>query len=240
MSQKTLRLGVNIDHVATLRNVRGDTPYPDLVRAANHAAAGGGDLITIHLREDRRHIRDADLVRLMAEQTLPINLEMALTNEMQQIALNARPAAICLVPERRQELTTEGGLDAVRLGSSLKEFIAPLRAAGITISLFLAADAAQIQAAAAAGASAVELHTGAYAEHPASELPKLTAAAQQIQALGMACHAGHGLNFANVAPIAALPEVEELNIGHFLVAESVFVGLTAAVRQMKDLMLDAR
>jgi len=234
-----MRLGVNIDHVATLRNARG-ADYPDLLRAALAAEAGGADLITVHLREDRRHIRDADVTRLLAQQKLPINLEMAITAEMQQIALDACPAAVCLVPERRQELTTEGGLDALKLGADLAEFIQPLRAAGIAVSLFLDPDPAQIQAAQQAGAAAVELHTGAYAHAKYGELARLQDAAAQVRALGMACHAGHGLTFANVHEIAAIPQVEELNIGHFLVSEAVFVGLTAAVAEMKRLMMVAR
>ncbi len=234
-----MRLGVNIDHVATLRNARG-ADYPDLLRASLAAEAGGADLITIHLREDRRHIRDADVTRLLAEQKLPINLEMAVTAEMQQIALDARPEAVCLVPERRQELTTEGGLDARKLGADLVEFVKPLRAAGIAVSLFLDPDPAQIQAAQQVGATAVELHTGGYAHAKHGELARLQDAAAQVRALGMACHAGHGLTFANVHEIAAIPQVEELNIGHFLVSEAVFIGLSAAVVEMKRLMMVAR
>ncbi|MBM3602250.1 MAG: pyridoxine 5'-phosphate synthase [Alphaproteobacteria bacterium] len=234
-----MRLGVNIDHVATLRNVRG-ADYPDLGRAALAAQAGGADLITIHLREDRRHIRDDDVAQLLASQSLPINLEMAITAEMQRIALANRPAAVCLVPERRQELTTEGGLDALKLGGDLAEFVKPLRAAGITVSLFLDPDHDQLLAAQQAGATAVELHTGAYAHGKVGELVRLQQAAARVGALGMACHAGHGLTFANVHAIAAIPEVEELNIGHFLVAEAVFIGLSASVAEMKRLMMAAR
>ncbi len=242
-----LRLGVNIDHVATLRNARGGAD-PDPVRAAVLAQNAGADGITLHLREDRRHIRDADLPAVMAAVTLPINLEMAATLEMQRIALAHRPHAVCLVPERREERTTEGGLEVARDTDRLRDYIAPLAAAGARVSLFIAPDEAQVEAAAAVGAQVVELHVGAYCEHCTAgddaardeELRKLFSAAALAQDLGLEVHAGHGLNFENVGPIAAIPEVVELNIGHFLIGEAVFVGLEAAIREMRRQMNLAR
>jgi pyridoxine 5-phosphate synthase len=242
-----LRLGVNIDHVATVRNARGG-PYPDPLRAARIAEAAGADGITAHLREDRRHITDADIDALMEALDLPLNLEMAATEEMQAIALRHRPHAVCLVPERREERTTEGGLEVAREENRLAHFIAPLREAGCRVSIFIAADRPQIEAAHRIGAPVVELHTGAYCEaglagdhaEEARELARLTDMASFARDLGLEVHAGHGLTFDNVAPIAALPELVELNIGHFLVGEAIFVGLDAAIRRMRALMDEAR
>jgi pyridoxine 5-phosphate synthase len=242
-----LRLGVNIDHVATIRNARG-TPWPDPLRAARLAEAAGADGITAHLREDRRHISDADIDALMANLTLPLNLEMAATPEMQAIALRHRPHAVCIVPERREERTTEGGLDVAGNENALADFIAPLRDAGSRVSLFIGHQPAQIEAAARIGAAVVELHTGAYcdldtegrhAERDA-ELAALRDGARRAQALGLEVHAGHGLTFDTVGPIAAIPELAELNIGHFLIAESVFTGLAEAIREMRRRMDAAR
>ncbi|RMC36469.1 pyridoxine 5'-phosphate synthase [Paracoccus alkanivorans] len=242
-----LRLGVNIDHVATIRNARG-TPWPDPLRAARIAEAAGADGITAHLREDRRHISDADIDALMEHLALPLNLEMAATEEMQRIALRHRPHAVCLVPEKREERTTEGGLDVAGNDSMLADFIAPLREAGCRVSLFIGHEPAQIEAAARIGAAVVELHTGAYcdldtegriAERDA-ELAGLTEGARLAADLGLEVHAGHGLTFGTVGPIAALPQVAELNIGHFLIAESVFTGLGDAIREMRRRMDEAR
>ncbi len=242
-----LRLGVNIDHVATVRNARGG-PYPDPLRAALLAEAAGADGITAHLREDRRHIRDADIDALAGGVGLPLNLEMAATDEMQAIALRIRPHAVCLVPERREERTTEGGLEALRDEARLARYVAPLRQAGSRVSIFIAPDRAQIEAAARIGAPVIELHTGAYCEHDLAgdarardaELARLVEAAAFARGLGLEVHAGHGLTFGNVGPIAAIPEVVELNIGHFLIAEAIFVGLEAAIRRMRAAMDDAR
>ncbi len=242
-----LRLGVNIDHVATVRNARGGAD-PDPARAARLAQQAGADGITLHLREDRRHIVDADLRAVMDAVTLPINLEMAATEEMLSIALAHNPHAVCIVPERREERTTEGGLEVAADTQRLSAFIAPLHAAGARVSLFLAPDEAQIEAARQVGAQVVELHTGSYAEHVAAgddaarddELRRLFAAASLAQDLGLEVHAGHGLSFANVGPIAAIPEVVELNIGHFLIGEAIFTGLEAAVREMRRQMALAR
>jgi pyridoxine 5-phosphate synthase len=243
-----LRLGVNIDHVATIRNARGGL-HPCPLRAAEIAAAAGADGITVHLREDRRHITDDDLARLAGGIALPINLEMAATDEMLAIALRHRPHAACIVPERRAERTTEGGLDAAGQHNSLQPIVARLKDAGIRVSLFVAPDARQLEAAARLGVPVVELHTGPYAhagDDPAmpdavgAELARLARAAALCDQLGLECHAGHGLNYANVAPVAALPQLAELNIGHFLVGEAVFVGLDAAIRQMRAHMDAAR
>jgi pyridoxine 5-phosphate synthase len=236
-----LRLGVNIDHVATIRNARGGD-HPDPLRAAHLAAAAGADGITAHLREDRRHMTDADIARLVAEIELPLNLEMAATDEMLAIALKNRPHAACIVPERRAERTTEGGLDARGKHNSLKPFVARLAEAGIRVSLFIAPEARQIEAAAALGAPVVELHTGPYAHSDGSvdELARLADAARLAASLGLEVHAGHGLSFANVGPVAALPELAELNIGHFLIGEAVFTGLEAAIREMRARMDEAR
>lgn len=241
----TVRLGVNIDHVATLRNARGGV-HPCPVAAAKLAAEAGADGITAHLREDRRHIRDADMRRLKAEVALPLNFEMAATPEMLALALEIRPNACCLVPEKREERTTEGGLDVAGQEAALTGFCAKLHAAGIRSSLFVAPDAAQIAAAARIGATIIELHTGHYAElapgsaEAATELAKLQEAARQGASLGLEMHAGHGLTSANVGPIAAIPELHELNIGHFLIGEAVFMGLADAIQTMRKAMDEAR
>lgn len=242
-----LRLGVNIDHVATLRNARGGA-MPDPVRAAAMAEAAGADGITAHLREDRRHIRDADIGAIMAAITIPLNFEMAATDEMQKIALTHRPHAACIVPERREERTTEGGLEVAGDQNRLAHYIGPLRDAGCRVSMFIAADPAQIIACHRIGAPVIELHTGAYCDFHAegdfaasdAELARLIAGAKQAADLGLEVHMGHGLNFDTVAPIAAIPEVRELNIGHFLIGEAVFLGLPAAIAQMRTLMDAAR
>ena len=242
-----LRLGVNIDHVATVRNARG-TPWPDPIRAAKIAEEAGADGITAHLREDRRHISDADIDRLMEALRLPLNLEMAATDEMQRIALRHRPHAVCLVPERREERTTEGGLDIVRDESRLADYIAPLRDAGSRVSLFIGHEPRQIEAAARIGAAVVELHTGAFcdldtegrtAERDA-ELAGLRQGAELAHSLGLEVHAGHGLTFSTVAPIAAITQIKELNIGHFLISEAIFAGLAGAIQGMRRLMNAAR
>jgi len=227
-----MRLGVNIDHVATVRNARGGA-HPDPVRAAQLAIAAGADGITAHLREDRRHIRDEDIARLLNEIKAPLNLEMAATDEMVGLACALRPHACCIVPEKRSEVTTEGGLDVVGRLGSLRPKIAALKAAGIRVSLFIAPDPAQLMAAAEAGAQVVELHTGAYAEGVEGELARLAAAAFQTEALGLECHAGHGLSYDNVGSIAALPQIAELNIGHFLIGEAIFRGLAEAIAEMR-------
>lgn len=238
---ETLRLGINIDHVATLRNARGgDNPCP--IRAAQLAKQAGADGITAHLREDRRHIKDRDIERLRHEIDLPLNLEMAMTDEMLAIALRVKPHAVCIVPEKREELTTEGGLDAVKLEQKLIPFVKRLQDNGSRVSLFIAPDSTQVHAAARIGARVVELHTGEYAENktPASDIPHLSAAASLASQLGLEVHAGHGLTFDNVGPVAAIPEIVELNIGHFLIGESVFVGLEHAIKTMRDRMREAR
>ncbi|MCP1202367.1 pyridoxine 5'-phosphate synthase [Acetobacter oryzoeni] len=227
-----IRLGVNIDHVATIRNARGGT-YPDPVAAALLAIQAGADGITAHLREDRRHIRDKDLERLRAEIAAPLNMEMAATDEMVGIALGLHPHACCLVPERRAELTTEGGLNVAGQLETLTPKVQQLAQAGIRVSLFIDPSPVQIEAAAKIGAQVVELHTGAYAEGKAGELEHLRAAATQAAALGLEVHAGHGLTFENVSPIAGLPELRELNIGHFLIGQAIFDGLAAVVQNMK-------
>jgi pyridoxine 5-phosphate synthase len=242
-----LRLGINIDHVATLRNARGGR-HPDPLRAAEIAIAAGADGITAHLREDRRHIRDDDVARLKERIKKPLNLEIAATAEMTEIALRARPHAVCLVPERRQERTTEGGLDVAGQRTGLAPVVSRLKDAGIRVSLFIEPDAEAIAAAAALEADIVELHTGAYCERAlendaagvSAELDRLTAAARLAASAGLEVHAGHGLTFTTVAPLARMPEVVELNIGHFLIGEAIFVGLAAAVRRMRTLMDDAR
>ncbi len=241
------RLGINIDHVATLRNARGGA-LPDPVRAALLAEAAGADGITAHLREDRRHIRDHDIAALMAALKLPLNFEMAATEEMQAIALRHCPHAVCLVPERREERTTEGGLEVAGDAGRLTDYIGPLAEAGCRVSLFVAADPAQIEAAARVGAAVVELHTGAWCDLLAegrsgdaeAELARLRSAAEQAAALGLEVHAGHGLAHDNVGPVAAIPQVVELNIGHFLIGEAVFVGLPAAIAGMRARMDAAR
>ncbi len=237
-----LRLGVNIDHVATIRNARGGT-HPDPVRAARLAVAAGADGITAHLREDRRHIRDEDIARLKAEITKPLNFEMAATDDMIAIAVKTRPHAACLVPERRQERTTEGGLDVVGQKSLVAAAVAALAAAGIRVSLFIAAETAQIEAAKAVGAPVIEIHTGAWCEalgHDRAaadrEWKRIVDNARLAKSLGLEVHAGHGLDFESAETIAALPEIVELNIGHFLIGEAAFVGLESAIRTMRVAM----
>ena len=227
-----IRLGVNIDHVAPGRNARGGT-HPDPVAAALLAVQSGADGITAHLREDRRHIRDADLQRLRADVKAPLNMEMAATDEMVSLATTLLPHACCIVPERREELTTEGGLDVAGQLASLKPRVQALVEKGIRVSLFIDPDPAQIDAAVAAGAQVVELHTGAYAEGRAGELDRLRAAATHAAAKGLEVHAGHGLTYENVGPIAALPEIMELNIGHFLIGQAIFDGLPTVIQTMK-------
>jgi pyridoxine 5-phosphate synthase len=238
-----LRLGVNIDHVATVRNARG-AGYPDPVRAALLAAEAGADGITAHLREDRRHITDDDIARLSQGLTIPLNLEMAATGEMLAIALKHRPHAACIVPEKREERTTEGGLDAAGQHDHLAPLVRELGAARIRVSLFIEPDARQIEAALKLGAPVVELHTGRYAELEgearAEELRRLADAAALAAKNGIEVHAGHGLTYDNVAPIAAIPQVRELNIGHFLVGEALFTGLGEAVKRMRAEMDAAR
>lgn len=239
MALPYLRLGINVDHVATVRNARGgDNPCP--VRAALAAKAAGADGITAHLREDRRHIRDADIRRLREEVDLPLNFEMAATAEMRDIALEVLPHAACLVPEKREELTTEGGLDVVGQHNHVAPVVRVLRDAGIRVSLFVEADPEQLRAAADMGAAVVELHSGAYCDAPAGERPALLKRLQEAAALttqlGLECHVGHGLTFDTVGPVAAIPEAVELNIGHFLIGEAIFCGLEAAIRRMRTEM----
>jgi pyridoxine 5-phosphate synthase len=238
-----LRLGVNVDHVATLRNARGGG-RPDPVRAALLAIAAGADGITAHLREDRRHIRDSDMARLKAEISKPLNFEMAATDEMQRIALTTKPHAVCLVPERREELTTEGGLDVVGQQGALAPFIARLNDAGIRVSLFIAADPAQIEMAAKLRAPVIEIHTGAWCdavvdghtEKAEAEWTRIVAGAALARSAGLEVHAGHGLDYATAETIASLPEIAELNIGYFMMGEALFVGLGETVRAMRAAM----
>ena len=238
-----MRLGVNIDHVATVRNARG-AGYPDPVRAGLMAAEAGADGITAHLREDRRHITDQDIARLSAELPVPLNFEMAATEEMLEIALRHRPHAACIVPEKREERTTEGGLDAAGQHNHLAFYCERLCNAGIRVSLFIEPDPAQVEAALRLGAPVVEFHTGRYAhldgEEQGKELGRISEAAALAVKNGIEPHAGHGLTFDNVQPIAAIPQIAELNIGHFLVGEAIFVGLEASIRRMRDLMDSAR
>ena len=239
-----LRLGVNIDHVATIRNARGGE-HPDPVRAAEIVSRFGADGITAHLREDRRHIRDEDLARIMAATDLPLNLEMAATEEMLEIALRHKPHAACIVPERREERTTEGGLDAAGQHNHLAPIVARLADAGIRVSLFIEPDARQIDAAIRLRAPVVELHTGRYAHlddgpEREAELKRLADAAALAAKNGIEPHAGHGLTYDNVVPIAAIPQIAELNIGHYLIGEAIFVGLEASVSRMRMLMDEAR
>lgn len=242
-----LRLGVNIDHVATIRNARGGD-HPDPMRAVRIVQAAGGDGITVHLREDRRHIRDSDLDAIMAGATLPINLEMAATEEMLEIALRHKPHAACIVPEKREERTTEGGLDAAGLHNTLMPIVSRLSDAGIRVSLFIEPDARQIDAAMRLGAPVVELHTGRYAHlwldgdttGVEMELKRIADAAALATKNGIEPHAGHGLTFDNVQPIAAIPQIAELNIGHYLIGEAIFDGLEASIRRMRQLMDEAR
>jgi pyridoxine 5-phosphate synthase len=243
MSIPPLRLGVNVDHVATIRNARGGR-HPDPVRAAKLAIAAGADGITAHLREDRRHIRDGDIARLKAEIDKPLNFEMAATEEMVRIALATKPHAVCLVPEKRTERTTEGGLDAAGQRAQLKPAVHALKAAGIRVSLFIAAAPAQIEAAAELGAPVIELHTGSWCDALTQERKTeanaewllLRAGALLAQSLGLEVHAGHGLDYASAETIAALPQVVELNIGHFLIGEAVFEGLAETVKFMRAAM----
>lgn len=247
MTKQPLRLGVNIDHVATIRNARGG-PHPDPVRAAHLAAAAGADGITAHLRGDRRHIVDDDMRRLKDEIGLPLNFEMAATAEMLKICLEVAPHACCLVPENREERTTEGGLDVAGQHTFLAPFIRELTDAGVRVSLFIDPEAHQVEAARSTGAPVIEIHTGAYYEATAAteprrikdELEKIREAAELGSGLGLEVHAGHGLTFHNVQPVAAIPQLVELNIGHFMIGESVFMGLAEVIREMKRLMQDAR
>ena len=247
MAGERLRLGVNIDHVATVRNARGSA-WPDPLRAALLAEAAGADGITAHLREDRRHIRDADMEALRAGIGIPLNFECAATAEMAEIALRLRPHAVCLVPERREERTTEGGLDVAGDVARLTDYIAPLRAAGCRVSMFIGHDPRQIEASARIGAAVVELHTGHYSDLHAegrlaeaeAELAALQEGARLAASLGLEVHAGHGLTYDNVAPIAAIPQVVELNIGHFLIGEAIFLGLGPAIEDMRRRMDAAR
>jgi pyridoxine 5-phosphate synthase len=238
-----LRLGVNIDHVATVREARGSA-YPDPVRAAKLAEAAGADGITAHLREDRRHISDSDIERLSRELRIPLNLEMAATDEMLEIALRAKPYATCIVPEKREERTTEGGIDAAGQHNRLAPLVRQLGAARIRVSMFIEPHKNQLDAAKALGAPVVELHTGAYCDASGAEqarlLQKLREGAVYGASLGLEIHAGHGLTYDNVKPIAAIPEVRELNIGHFLIGEAVFIGLENSIRHMRALMDEAR
>jgi pyridoxine 5-phosphate synthase len=242
-----IRLGINVDHIATLRNARG-VSHPDLLRAAKLAVEAGADNITAHLREDRRHIKDEDIARLTAAALAPLNLEMAVTPEMLAIALDARPHACCLVPERRQELTTEGGLDVAGQVKTLTPFIAKLRHGGIQVALFIDPEPEQIEASRQVGADAIELHTGTYCAAAAGgdtpafrrELSRLIEGARAGAAAGLEVHAGHGLDYDNVAPVASIPEIVELNIGHYLVGEAIFVGLGDSVARMRAAMDSAR
>ena len=240
---RTLRLGVNIDHVATVRNARGGA-YPDPVRAALLAAEAGADGITAHLREDRRHITDDDIARLVDTLNIPLNLEMAATEEMLAIALRHRPHAVCIVPEKREERTTEGGLDAAGQHNRLAPIVTRLADAGIRVSLFIEAEERQLDAALRLGVPVVEFHTGEYAHatgaERARELKRIADMAALAAKNGIEPHAGHGLTYDNVQPIAAIPQLAELNIGHYLIGEAVFVGLETAVRRMRDLMDEAR
>jgi pyridoxine 5-phosphate synthase len=244
-----LRLGINIDHIATIRNARkrDSLAHPDLVRAAMEAVKGGANSITFHLREDRRHVTDKDVARLvkhLKSSKVPVNLEMATTKEMLAIALRMKPEAVCLVPEKRQEVTTEGGLDVIRGGRKLAQTVNDLAATGIRVSLFINPDLKQVAASYAAGAAAIELHTGTYCEAKGAkqraELKRLRHAAKEAHALGLEVHAGHGLTYDNVAPVATIREVVELNIGHFLVGEAVFIGLAEATKKMRKMMNKAR
>jgi pyridoxine 5-phosphate synthase len=242
-----LRLGVNIDHVATLRNARGGT-MPDPVRAAIMAEAAGADGITAHLREDRRHIRDGDMAAIKDAVSIPLNFECAATDEMQAIVLATRPHAACIVPERREERTTEGGLEVAADQNRMAQFIGPLRDAGIRVSMFIAPEAAQIEASHRIGAPVIELHSGTYCdlfdagetEAAEAELGRIADGAKRAADLGLEVHVGHGLNFDSVGPVAALPEVAELNIGHFLIGEAVFIGLPEAIAEMRRRMDAAR
>lgn len=244
---RKLRLGVNIDHVATIRNARGGY-YPDPCRAAKLAEDAGADGITAHLREDRRHIVDPDIDNLMAALTVPLNFEMAATEEMQAIALRHKPHAVCIVPEKREERTTEGGLEVAQDEKRLAQYITPLREAGSRVSIFIGADKVQIDAAHRIGAEVIELHTGAYCDFHAegkfderdAELERLREMSAYAHSIGLEVHAGHGLTYDTVKPIVAFPEVAELNIGHFLIGEAIFRGLAPAIKEMRKLMDEAR
>ena len=240
---KHLDLSVNVDHVATLRNARGGT-HPCPVEASRIAVEAGADGITVHLREDRRHIKDRDVERIRAEIAAPLNFEMAATEEMVAFAERIRPPYCCIVPEKRAELTTEGGLDVLRAGPFLREAVARLSAANVRVSIFIEADAAQIEAASAIGAAAIELHTGTYAEGPVADRPaqlvRLQAGVAAARTAGLLCHAGHGLTYETVTDIARMEEVTEISIGHFLISQSVFEGLPAVVRRFKMLIAAAR
>ena len=242
MTIPALRLGVNIDHVATVRNARGGA-HPDPVRAAIAAEAAGADGITAHLREDRRHIRDADMFAIKEAISVPLNFEMAATEEMLEIALKVKPNAACIVPERREEVTTEGGLAVAGREEELRPIFTRIRDSGIRLSLFIEASEDEIRAAAALGADIVELHTGRYCHDAAgreAELARIASAAELADSLGVECHAGHGLDFATVGPIAAIPQMHELNIGHFLMGEAMFTGMEAAITRMRACMHEAR
>ena len=242
MSLPHLRLGVNIDHVATVRNARGGA-HPDPVRAAVAAEAAGADGITAHLREDRRHIRDADMYAIRQAVTVPLNFEMAATDEMVGIALDVKPNAACIVPERREEVTTEGGLAVAGRESELEPYFTRIRDAGIRLSLFIEASEAEIRAATALGADIIELHTGRYCHDEsgrAAELARIRKAAELADSLGVECHGGHGLDFDTVGAIAAIPQMHELNIGHFLMGEAMFSGMDKAIAEMRRLMNEAR
>ena len=242
-----LRLGVNIDHVATIRNARGSF-YPDPIRAAHLAQDAGADGITAHLREDRRHILDKDIERLIKSLQIPLNFEMAATAEMQEIALRYKPHAICIVPEKRNEKTTEGGLELLKEEKRLAHFISPLREAGSRVSFFISADQKQIKAASMIGAEVVELHSGSYCDYHAEgrfkerddELERLREMASYAHSIGLEVHVGHGITYETVAPVASFPEVMELNIGHFLIGEAIFLGLRTAISKMRRLIDDAR
>ncbi|MSO92943.1 MAG: pyridoxine 5'-phosphate synthase [Rhodospirillales bacterium] len=244
MRSRHLRLGVNVDHVATVRNARGGR-YPDPVRAALLAEQAGADGITAHLREDRRHIVDDDIQHLMRDLKVPLNFEMAATDEMVGIAVRHKPHAACLVPEKREERTTEGGLDAAGGHNHLAPVVKRLKDAGIRVSLFIEADPRQLDAAVKLGAPVVEIHTGAYCEAEdvatrARELERIVKAAAHAEEIGLECHAGHGLTFDTVAPVAAIPTIVELNIGHFLIGEAIFGGLESVIKRMRALMDKAR
>lgn len=241
---RQLRLGINIDHVATIRNARGGA-HPDPLRAAKMAEEAGADGITAHLREDRRHISDSDMTRLADSLTIPLNFEMAATDEMLEIALSHNPHASCLVPEKREERTTEGGLDAVGGQNMLQNYVSSLRDQKIRVSLFIEPDPRQVEAAARLSADIIELHVGTYCDTTdsmkrQSELERIVAAAALAEELGLECHAGHGLTYDTVGPVASIPTIVELNIGHFLIGDAIFIGLETAIKKMRSFMDQAR